>query len=1269
MRDNSKVGYHASGEKEGPARHEFETPNSRSVRQATRGPCEDLQGQHYCLRKFFFQAIRPMHKDLKPLIRRATAGKHLVYSLKRFRMDKTKENCFAYEYSGEIRENLAEDVFRQLKRVGIRAGWDPIPPPEPKRRPAKPIDKSPTIGTWNINGIAGKREIVRFLCRRENMGVLALQETRRKVEHYPFRCPDYTSFEVVDEGGTGNRGLALLVRRDLGEAYVLCAFPYMVAVRVKQNSCSSLFLNVYVPSHGEVRTITKRAIAHEVNKLAFRFPNDRIHLLGDLNMKPVTATRFVRSLGLMLNRVTGSKKTRWSRRANSQWSQIDYIAANTLASIGSSTVQRKWDDSDHFPVLAKLKDWGISTPPLNLQSQGVVRRLTDKQRLTIASANQWACLADLDLDIGAQTFVQTCQQVTSQVTSLRKPDQKKKPRLSHETVSKIRQKQNAFRVWQGNRNSVEAHQAYVDAAKTSRIALRENQKENWSRFVEEGSTYASRGDLREAWKWLRVLRSFFEGHRTQATLHDRNGSSEDQEHQWLSHYKQLLEVENGAENENSAMDRLCSKFARLHLEDTVPSPMDADLQRDEIVQAIKSMKRWKAPGDDGITSELLKVSLCDDGEALLDAIHILIRKMWDEGRIPLIWRNSTIINLFKSGDASDPANYRGISLINTMIKLLCLIVNKRIVKYLEANGFFCREQAGFRQREECVAQTFALLECLKRQRALGRTTHVAYVDFKKAYDTVPHNILFEKLEHAGLGAKTIRFLEGLYNNSTGRVRLAPNVYSKQIRIQRGLRQGCPLSPLLFNVFINTLLPACHNKGVDVGLGVERIRGLLFADDVVLLGESEADLQRGLDGLSTWSDANGMQVGIAKCGYMVVGDTNQGSVSIGGVPLPNVTEYKYLGMLLDGELKESTMMKHRIAIANATYQTIRPILRDATIPAYTRVRLVKNIMLPSMMYGCELWPSSIRETTCLQQVVDRCLRDLVHMRPTSRRVAMSVVSSELGVPLVSAWIKSSQWRALQKWPTLNTWAATFLQRTPEKLPRWLTSSKNSWIATLRRNSRSLARVGIQNLQPEDRVSQRMGSLAQTLTAQVLTGRSRKMPTVRRYLQKNLSDSKDYLQQALSWPRGAKAVHILTLTRCGLWTSAYDLFRFGYLSVEASSQCPLCGMMERDSFVQLLHRGENFFTLEDSSKIAGQRKGTTSSWCWLETAGFVSGTCWLRVPSGIVGSEGRPKDELSMLTELDEKNDKSYKTAKKGKSQGTEGKESKARKRQELIQPAL
>jgi len=91
--------------------------------------------------------------------------------------------------------------------------------------------------------------------------------------------------------------------------------------------------------------------------------------------------------------------------------------------------------------------------------------------------------------------------------------------------------------------------------------------------------------------------------------------------------------------------------------------------------------------------------------------------------------------------------------------------------------------------------------------------------------------------------------------------------------------------------------------------------------------------------------------------------------------------------------------------------------------------------------------------------------------------------------------------------------------------------------------------------------------------------------------------------------------------------------------------------------------------DETRLIGQRKGTTSSWCWLETAGFVSGTCWLRVPSGIVGSEGRPKDELSMLTELDEKNDKSYKTAKKGKSQGTEGKESKARKRQELIQPAL
>lgn len=182
---------------------------------------------------------------------------------------------------------------------------------------------------------------------------------------------------------------------------------------------------------------------------------------------------------------------------------------------------------------------------------------------------------------------------------------------------------------------------------------------------------------------------------------------------------------------------------------------------------------------------------------------------------------------------------------------------------LESRSFFLRGQAGFRSREECIGQVISLKEMVQRRRALGKPTYAAFIDFKKAYDTVPHEALLYKLEAAGVGGQALSFLRALYSHSQVRVRVGATL-STPIEVLRGVRQGCPGSPTLFNIFINDIFNESEDLGVDITGLQRKIQGLLFADDLVLLADSPSELQKSLDRVNHWAGEWGMSFGISKC---------------------------------------------------------------------------------------------------------------------------------------------------------------------------------------------------------------------------------------------------------------------------------------------------------------------------------------------------------------------------------------------------------------------
>jgi len=141
---------------------------------------------------------------------------------------------------------------------------------------------------------------------------------------------------------------------------------------------------------------------------------------------------------------------------------------------------------------------------------------------------------------------------------------------------------------------------------------------------------------------------------------------------------------------------------------------------------------------------------------------------------------------------------------------------------MEENGLFCREQAGFRAQEECPGQATALVEMVHRRVCIGIPTCLMFVDLSKAYDTVPHEALFGKMYQLGIRGRMLEFVKALYASSTVAVQMG-GYTSDPFPLLRGLRQGCPFSRVLFDIFDNGWLGKPGKPRYGCGVEVPGVR--------------------------------------------------------------------------------------------------------------------------------------------------------------------------------------------------------------------------------------------------------------------------------------------------------------------------------------------------------------------------------------------------------------------------------------------------------------
>ncbi|XP_035714869.1 uncharacterized protein LOC118438528 [Folsomia candida] len=238
--------------------------------------------------------------------------------------------------------------------------------------------------------------------------------------------------------------------------------------------------------------------------------------------------------------------------------------------------------------------------------------------------------------------------------------------------------------------------------------------------------------------------------------------------------------------------------------------------------------------------------------------------------VPLEWTESVTCMIFKEGDESNPANYRPISLLNTMLKLFTQVLYGRLVIWAEKNKLIPECQGGFRSGRSCEDQILCLQTAIhaKLKQEKG---NALFVDFERCFNTLPHNKMWNKLFSLGMSGKIIRILKSLYENASTRVRMEHGL-TQPIDITEGVMQGEIVSPFLYSLYVSEMEKLLINSNIP-GVKIERdffLHLLCYADDTVVLASTPINLQHKINILKEYFEELGLKVNLSKTKIMVLG---------------------------------------------------------------------------------------------------------------------------------------------------------------------------------------------------------------------------------------------------------------------------------------------------------------------------------------------------------------------------------------------------------------
>ena len=482
---------------------------------------------------------------------------------------------------------------------------------------------------------------------------------------------------------------------------------------------------------------------------------------------------------------------------------------------------------------------------------------------------------------------------------------------------------------------------------------------------------ACQGNMKESWKAVNEL------------LNKRSKSS---------NIKCLKEAGNETVHTKGISDAMNNFFCSIGKEladkiDPVPNPLltgeyevNANkakfnfktIEVKEIRAAFAKIKTAKSFGIDNISSYFLKLAL----PLIENSLAFLFNTSIETSQFPDSWKVARVTPIFKDGDRTEKSNYRPISVLPVISRLFEKLVFDQLYQYMKENGLFSPDQSGFLRLHSTLTCLLKNTDDWYSGLDLGRLVGLVFIDLKKAFDTVDHDILCEKLQIYGVQQRELSWFRS-YLSSRKQFCRVNGVTSDIQDVEVGVPQGSCLGPLLFLIYIN-----------DLPLAVQGSTVSMYADDTSLCHQAlnmtqlNGAINNDLKQLDAWLQGNKLSLNVTKTHSMLITTKQKRNIlkstdqnlelNIRDNELDVVQKTKYLGVQIDFSLD----WKEQIKAVSAKVSRAIGFLKHAKkfLPRVTLENLYTGIVEPHFRYCCSVWgccgSSEIKQ---LQKLQNRAAR--------------------------------------------------------------------------------------------------------------------------------------------------------------------------------------------------------------------------------------------------------------------------------------------------------
>ena len=492
----------------------------------------------------------------------------------------------------------------------------------------------------------------------------------------------------------------------------------------------------------------------------------------------------------------------------------------------------------------------------------------------------------------------------------------------------------------------------------------------------------------------------------------------------------------------------------------IASALGIEPTEEEIATAMKAMTNENAVGPDGLPAELLKLGLQQDRIILLE-FHQLTTLFWREGKVPKRWKYAFSTVPHKKSDKTECGNYRGISLVSHACKVLLKGVARRLSAYCEAKGLLPEEQRGFRPNRSTTDMIFVVRRLQEIGRKAGVSLFMCFIDLQKAYDTVVRTLLWQVLTRIGVPPQMIAVIQQFHDGMKACVRPDDSVWSDWFDVEQVLRQGCVLSPLLFNIFFAAVLTVVLQrfseelailvelvdlKEPPTSMGPEpamdyvrrAVWGMLYADDACIVSRSPQGLAKMMEVVVEVCRAFALTVSATKTETMCMPPPRTPrtmvQVEATGQTYKQVQSFTYLG---DAVTEVPDMSVEIARRTRACWMRIRRYLRklydQPKIALSLKTRMVKAEAIEVLLYGCSAWTLRQEHYAKLRTVRHLVLLRIIgahRKRPDHR---MTSYNRALGITGCESIETTLRTRRL-------LWAGMFLRMSGGRLPKRIVFGK-------------------------------------------------------------------------------------------------------------------------------------------------------------------------------------------------------------------------------------